>query len=189
MEEGQIAVSFNIVLSEKVSSELVRVQRKLAEKIKERRFYDNSPHLAICTKFMLRSVVDEYISVLERYFEDMEKFELELSSFGASKTGNYIFLNFTDETRNKIYDLNDEAKRATKGIGEETPGGLPPKYPYDPHISIIKLEESQVELALELLNDEFDIPTMLVRKLEVTVEHRDETGFATFSQDLLLKLK
>ena len=189
MIENQIAVSFNIVLSDKVKAELIRVQRKLSSKIKDRRFYDNSPHLAICTKFMQRSLVKEYLPVIENNFKDLEKFKLEFSGFNASDTGNYIFLNFSKETRENIFDLNNKTKKVTKGIGDETPGGLPSKYPYDPHISIIKLEESQVELALELLNDEFDISTMLVEELEVSVEHREETGYATFSQDLLLKLK
>ncbi|MCB9790451.1 hypothetical protein H6764_00285 [Candidatus Nomurabacteria bacterium] len=71
-------------------------------------------------------------------------------------------------------------KACSKGIGNETPKGLPPKYSYDPHVSIIKLEESMMQKALRHINSDFVGKKRKVTRLEVTMEERDETGFGNF---------
>lgn len=189
MDDRELAVSFNVVLNEEIQNQLRRIQKKLSEKIKEKRFYDNSPHLAICTKFMPRITTNKYIPIINKQFKDIKAFDIEFTKFEPSPTGNYIFLNLSKNTRDHISKLNEEVKRISKGIGNESPKGLPPKYPYDPHISIIKLESYQIQEALNMLNDEFKVSSMKVDELELTVEKRDETGFASFPQELVLKLR
>lgn len=188
MEEPELAVSFNIVLSKDIQVELRRLQEKLSSMIKDRRNYDKSPHLAICTKFMPLKTTEVYIPILENQFKDLMAFDIEFTKFEPSTTGNYIFPNLSENSRDNIFKLNEKVKNISKGIGNESPKGLPPKYHYDPHISIIKLETYQIVKALQLLNDDFKITTMKVREIELTVEKRDKNGFATFPQKLLIKL-
>ncbi len=187
IEEKQLAISFNIVLSEDVQNKLKEVQKMLAEHITERRHYDSSPHLAICTKFMPQSKVEEYTEVINRTFNNLQTFTIKFTKLEPTTSGKYIFLNLETKSREYILELNTKTRAATKGIGNETIDGLPTRYPFDPHISIIKLEPHETQKALDLL-DQIELAPMLIQQLEVSVESRDENGYATFPIKLVLNL-
>lgn len=189
MEERELAVSFNVVIKEDIRNRLKEVQKKLLSEINERRNYDSSPHLAVCTKFMPQNLVDEYTKIIKENFSNLPSFTITFTEFAPSPTNNYIFLNLDEQSRNTIFELNRKIKEVTKRIGNEALNGLPPKYPYDPHISIIKLEEYQVEKALQLLNESFNNVQMTVESFELTVEERDHTGYASFPVKMILKTK
>ena len=186
-ELNELAISFNVAIQADIKNRLKEVQRKLNTEISERRNYESSPHLAVCTKFMPQNLVEEYTKTIEDNFSKIPAFTITLTEFAPSPTNNYIFLNIDEESRKTIFELNRKIKEVTKGIGNESPKGLPPKYPYDPHISIIKLEEYQIKKALQLLNENFSNVQMIVESFELTVEKRDESGFASFPTHLVLK--
>ena len=188
-ENRELAVSFNIVLDEKLKQKLKKVQAIIQKEIPEKRFYENTPHLAVCTKFMPITKVERYKKEIENIFEEYKKFSIIFTTFSPSVTGNYIFLNLDQESKKRIIELNRYIKDNTKDIGFESPKNLPPKYPFDPHISIIKLEEYQIQRALNLINENFNNVSMAVTEFELTVEKRDEKGFAYFPVELIINLK
>lgn len=186
-ELNELAISFNIAIQEDIKTRLKEIQRKLNTEISERRNYESSPHLAVCTKFMPQNLVNEYTKAIKENFSDIPSFTITFTEFAPSPTNNYIFLNLDEQSRSTIFELNRKIKEVTNGIGNESLKGLPPKYPYDPHISIIKLKDYQIKKALQLLNDSFGNVQMVVESFELTVEKRDESGFASFPTHLVLK--
>jgi hypothetical protein len=176
----ELAHSFNIVLSAELTSKVQSVQRLLGDKFLELRNYDSSPHLAVATKFMGSDLTPDFIEALKVEFSKEKSFDITFTSFAPAETGNYIFLNLDTESREKILTLSRRAFQATKGIGFEGHGGTAPKYPYDPHISIIKLENGNIDKALSLINCDFSSITMTVEGFELTRESLNEQGFGEF---------
>jgi 2'-5' RNA ligase len=187
--EQELAHSFNLILNEEVSGQIKNIQKKLADRFSELRFYDNSPHLAIGTKFMGQSLTNVFVNALENEFNKDMQWEIEFAGFGRAETGNYIFLNLTEESRAKLFDLHERTFLATKEIGFEGHNGEAPRYPYDPHISIIKIKAEEIEEALKLLNDDFKGTKMVVKSYEITREELDERGFGNFPRIKEIKLK
>jgi len=178
--EKELSHSFNAVLDKEFSKKLFHIQQKLKEKIVERRNYDSSPHLAIATKFMGESDTDNFANALIREFSNDQKWELRFTNFSPSETGNYIFLNLDKKSKEIIFTLHERAFSATKNIGSEGQGGLPPKYAYDPHISIIKLQPAEVSLAMEIISEDFSKITTSVESYEITRQKDNDNGFSDF---------
>lgn len=187
--EKELAHSFNIALDKEFSQKLFDIQKRLAIKIKERRNYDSSPHLAFATKFMGQSETGNFVDALVREFSNDTKWELEFSSFSVAETGNYIFLNLNNESRKRLFALHERALTATKGIGMETHSGLPEKYPYDPHISIIKLQSEEVTRALKLIEKDFLGIKISVKIYEIVRQEDKENGFSNFPTIRKINLK
>src|SRR3972149_11351622 len=181
LSEQELACSFNIVLDKEIRERIRKIQNDLVEKFSEKRFYDSSPHAAICTKFMGISKTKDFVEVIQKEFKNDKIWELELSTFVPSDQGTYIFLNFSKKSVDKIFELNKRAIESTKGIGFEVQHGEDkPKYPYFPHISIIKLEDHEVTEAINLIRDDLNGLKMPVRKYEIMVQKDNKKGFAHF---------
>jgi hypothetical protein len=177
----ELSHSFNIVLNPEVSDKIRGVQNQLKTQMPELRKYDSSPHLAIATRFTDdRLEVAKLPDLLRAEFQNDRVWELEFQNFSTSSEGNYIFLNLTENSKNKIYQLRERAYAATKGIGHETPDNLPPKFAFDPHISIIKSDPEKIAAALPKLNHDFTGIKMLVNKYELTSETPNPDGFSNF---------
>lgn len=188
--EKELACSFNIVLKKEIMERLRDIQNMLTKKFKEKRFYDSSPHVAICTKFMPLSKTNDFLEVIKEEFRNDDVWELGFSKFVSSQNGNFIFLNFSEETTDKILTLNSRALQCSKGIGFEVQGGADePKYPYFPHISIIKLSDDEIEEAMSLMRDNLCGMKMLVQTYEITVQKDDKKGFAYFPGICKIDLK
>ncbi len=187
--EKELAHSFNVVLDKEFSKKLFDIQKRLGDKIKERRNYDSSPHLAIATKFMDELVTENFVKALIDEFSKDEKWELKFSSFSPSETGNYIFLNLDKKSKEIIFSLHERALAITKGIGLKSQGGLPPKYIYDPHISIIKLQPEEVFLAMKIISEDFSGITTKVESYEITRQKDNENRFSDFPiiREIMLK--
>ena len=119
----ELAHSFNIQLEKEMAHKLKNEQDKLSKEFNERRFYDSSPHLAIATKFMDETMTQIFAEVLTDEFKNDVPWELGFANFRPSETGDYIFLHFNTESRQKLFDLHERAFRVTKGIGSEIPNG------------------------------------------------------------------
>ncbi len=80
--------------------------------------------------------------------------------------------------------------RASEGIGSRGRDGAPPKYPYDPHISIVKLEPGEMMAkALERIVHNMASVKMPVTTLEVTRQETRPDGFSVFPVIAQIKLK
>ena len=176
----ELAHSFNITLESPIASRMRIVQERLAETISELRNYDSAPHLAIATKLMQQEESDAFVRTLAQEFAGEKAWELTFSGFAASETGSYVFLHLSPESREKMFALHLRAMESTRGIGGEGSNGQPPKYPYDPHISIIKLPPEKKTAALARITDDFSHVRMAVTRYEMTREQLRETGFADF---------
>jgi len=187
--EEELAYSFNIVLDDAIAQKIINVQKGLFEKFGERRKYDPSPHLSIATKFMDQSKTDDFVKALENEFQENKSWELEFAGFAPSETGSYIFLNLSDQSRKKVFELHRRAFEATKNIGYEGHGGLPPEYPYDPHISIIKSKSEERDDILKLINKNLSRVKMKVNSYVVTRQENNEDGFIVFPALYKIDLK
>jgi hypothetical protein len=117
---------------------------------------------------MGESETNNFVKALDKEFSRDKKWELTFFSFSPSETGNYIFLNLDKKSKEIIFSLHERAFAVTKAIGLEGQGGLPPKYAYDTHISIIKLQPEEVSLAMEIISEDFSGITTRVESYEVT---------------------
>jgi 2'-5' RNA ligase len=187
--DRELAVSLNIVIPSQIKERIIDVQHAVNQVVEEQRYYDYSPHLAVVTKFMVKDVSDEYVEVVAEELKEIKQFALTFAGFAPSETNNYIFLNFEEASKNNIFELNKHILTATKKYGNETPGGLPARYPFDPHISIIKLKPFEVKKALHAIRDDFAGEKMLVTELEITRENRREDGFGEFPVVAKIKLQ
>lgn len=187
--ENELAHSFNIVLDDVIAQKIVDVQKEPSEKFGEMRKYDPSPHLSIATKFMGQSNTDNLVGALKNEFQGEESWELEFAGFAPSETGSFIFLNLSDQSRQKVFELHRRAFEATKDIGYEGHGGLPPEYPYDPHISIIKSKSDERNEALKLINKNLSGVKMKVKSYVITRQDNDENGFIGFHTIYKIDLK
>ena len=176
----ELAHSFNVVLDKRISAKIKDVQETVASKIKERRNYDNSPHLAVATKFMRAVITDNFVKALYKEFSAEKPFEITFTRFESAETGNYIFLNLDTESREKLFALSERAFQVTRGVGFEGHGGLAPKYPYDPHISVIKLETEEINHALGLINKDLSNLKMRASAFEITRGQLNDKGFGEF---------
>ncbi|MFA6495034.1 MAG: 2'-5' RNA ligase family protein [Candidatus Paceibacterota bacterium] len=187
--EQELSHSFNVKLSRELSQELFAIQKQLRKNISERRDYDPSPHLAIATKFMRGSDTQKFIQALSGEFSEDRAWDLAFVGFSPSETGDYIFLNLSEESKETLRALHKRALATTKGVGFEGIGGLPPKYAYDPHISIIKLQPKEVSLAMEIIGGGFSRAAMKVNSYEVTRQENDKLGFGNFPALKEIRLK
>lgn len=186
--EKELAVSFNAVLSGELSKEIADLQKELSSRFDEKRFYDSSPHLAIATKFMTEEESEKFIETIKKEFEQEKAFEIEFDDFTLSSDRRYIFLNLNKPSREKIFKLYNRAMKVAKKIGAEGMQGNPPKYPYFPHISIIKLDEKDACKAIRMILHNLKGRKMLVTKLEITRQQDDDGGFAYFPSISVLDL-
>jgi hypothetical protein len=178
--EKELAHSFNIVLNDDFLKEILEIQKRLKEKITERRNYDSSPHLAIATKFMDESKTDDFVKILIKEFSNDKKQELIFSSLSISKDKDYIFLNPNEKSKEIISSLHKRAFITTKDIGFENHNGLSLKYLYNPHISIIKLQPEQIPLAMEIIGNDFSDFALRMESYEITRQKDRESGFSDF---------
>lgn len=179
-QNKELVHSFNVCLDSKIVELFRNEQEKLLKEFKEKRFYDSTPHLSTGAKFMDESKTNEFVNALKKEFENDKVWELEFSHCSLSKEGNYIFIHFSEESRKKLFELHRRAFKATEGIGYEGQGGLPPKYDYDPHLSVIKLEPTESARAVALINTDFHGVRMAVKLYEITRQQEDENGFSNF---------
>jgi len=105
---------------------------------------------------------------------------LNFTKITESSNRKYIFLNPDQETKETITSLRERALEATKGIGLETIDGTPAKYPFDPHISIIKLDPSEVSLAMEIIGNDFEPIETDAELYEISKQDGGEDGFFHF---------
>ena len=153
----------------------------LSREFSEQRFYDSSPHLSVLTKFMAESETEALQTALENEFNNDEQWELEFSDFSLSHEQKYIFLNVTKESRKTLFDVHTRAMNATIGIGSEgMHGATIPKYEYDPHLSIMKLNPEDAVRAINQIKKDFAGLKMHVTRFELTRQKDDEKGYATF---------
>ena len=178
--EKDLAHSFNISLGGNVFDILKNIQKKISENVHEKRNYDPSPHLSILTKFMDAEKTDTYAKLLIQEFKNDKPWKLEFSHISPSQTKNYIFLFPTKESQEIILSLRKRAIAATIGVGSEESNGDFIKYLYEPHISLIKLDPSEIDPALKLININFDSLKMIVNKYEITRQDQIENGFSNF---------
>ena len=178
--EKELAHSFNVILSSEISQKLGNEQDKLVEKIREQRNYDSSPHLSIATKFMPESQTEAFKAALLKEFRNDISWNLEFAGFSISTGKNYLFLNLSNDSRQKLFELHERAFTATENIGNKGQGGLPPKYTYDPHISLIKLLPEDSDAALKLVGDDFAAIKMRILSYEITRQEDTENGFSNF---------
>lgn len=176
----ELAHSFNIILDSVISDVIKDVQKTICSEVDEQRCYDNSPHLAVATKFITADKTDDFIEALVSEFCNQKPFDIAFTKFEASSTGNYIFLNLDQPSREKIFELSRRAFNATVGIGNEGQGGNPPKYPFDPHVSVIKLNPNDMKKALTLVNKKTVNFCMTVTNFEITRELSDGSGYSKF---------
>ncbi len=177
----ELVHSFNIKLSSEISEKIKAEQVKLSEKFEEKRFYDSSPHLSIGVKFMQPEDSPRFLEALQEEFKNDKVWELELGNFSISDTGNYVFLNLSLESTQYIYDLHERMLKASMGVGFENQNNDPvPKYPYHPHLSIIKLPLEHAQQALSLLKTDLVGIKMPVSEYFITRQQIDEKGFSTF---------
>jgi len=188
--ENELAHSFNIVLDPAVSNQIKEIQKMLSGKFRERRFYDNSPHVSILTKFMPQSQTKIFDKLLEGEFKNDQIWKLEFSNFVISDNGTYICLNFSKETTKKVFELHKRAKRATKDVGALGMNGeAKPRYPFYPHLSIIKLKEDEAKKALKMIKKNLKGSKVQVQKYEITAQEDDTTGFTNFQTIKRIVLK
>jgi 2'-5' RNA ligase len=190
--EKELIHSFNIRLSPEVAQKLKLEQEKLSKRFTELRFYDASPHLSLGAKFMTESETDAFVQALAEEFKDDKAWELEFASFQPSdaQEGKYIFLTLTLESQRKLFNIHERAFGVTEEIGSEgMEGATKPKYPYHPHVSVIKVQTEEMPEALKLIKEDFSGVTMPVTHYEVTRQKEDEKGFSTFPVVLEINLK
>ena len=154
MNNDIYAISLNIILSKDIINHISDLQSLIYKKYTDLRNRDNSPHLAVCTKFMEKTQIDKYVEILKENITKFKSFNINFTNFAIS--GKYILLDLDKESQDKILEINQKVKDLTKDIGMETVDGLPSKYPNIPHISVVKLEEENVSKALELIQNKVE---------------------------------
>jgi len=189
--EKVLSHSFNVCLGEDILKKLRQEQEKLAKVFTELRPYDSSPHLSIGTKFMTESETGAYLHAVAQEFKSEKTWELTLSDFEPSdaQIGKYIFLTLAPESRERMFSLHERLFRATKGIGSEGMHGPTPKYPYDPHISLIKVQPEEMPQAIQLIQEDLGGVVTPVTRYELTRQKEDEKGFSTFPVMLSIDLQ
>lgn len=125
-------------------------------------------------------IFPNFAKAIKNEFKDETRWELEFADFKLAETNDYVFLHLSPESRQKMFDIHEQAFRATKDIGSETPNGKFRHFPYDPHISIIKIEPEQAMKALSEIQKNMSGVQMPVTKYEITKQIDDENGFANF---------
>lgn len=176
LQDKHIAVSFNIFLPDSFSRKIKNIQDELYEVIPDRRKYDTSPHLSICTKFMKVGNIEDFVKTVKKEFSNCKSFKLKFTTVGPTKGLNYIFLYLDEDSKAFLRNMNTHALNATKGMGLETIDGTPIKYPYLPHISIIKLYPEHVEEALRIIGNNFLPIDINISTLEITQELESDEG-------------
>ncbi len=186
----ELAHSFNIHLDTEVIGRLKSEQEKLTKQFKERRFYDSSPHLAIATKFMDKETAQDFVRVLVDEFKDDVQWTLEFSDFSLSDTKDYIFLHLSKKSRRLLFKLHERVFRVTKDIGlEEQSNNKFRHFEYDPHISILKVEPTEAEKALSLIEKDFSGVKTQALQYEITQQTDNKEGFSTFPVIYEINLK
>lgn len=184
----ELATSFNVVLPRDFSKEIIGLRKKLSSKFEEKRFYDSSPHLAIATKFMTKEESEKFVSAIKDEFKNEVAWEIEFSDFSLSDDNKYIFLNLSEESGRKMFNIHNRAINSTKEVGAEGMSGNPPRYLYFPHVSIIKLDESDTKKAIKLTQNNFKGRKIRITEYEITRQEEDEKGFAHFPVFATVKL-
>ncbi len=188
---GEIPHSFNVRLAEKVAEKIRKLQERLREEFRELRAYDTGPHLSLLTKFMRIEETDAFARALQHEFRFDGRMEVTFSGIYPSKRGNYLFLYLTPDSEALLKALHCRALDATAGIGvlRQTDRPDRPRYEYHPHVSIIKMDASQVRDAEQVVfQKEGEEPeergftglVMPVQFLELVRQEDDEQGFPRF---------
>ena len=180
MQKIMLAHSVNIALQDEITQRIISIQKELSIKHKELRFYDSSPHISILTKFMSPKLTEKFATAIKDEFSNDKKWELKFSIFTKAEPSSYVFLNFSEETKNRIYELHNRAIKTTKDIVSLGQAGGLPKYQYNPHISIIKLDTNEVDEAFEFIHHKLDGISMPVDTYVITRESLDNKGYGTF---------
>ncbi|MBI4160282.1 MAG: hypothetical protein HY506_00045 [Candidatus Yanofskybacteria bacterium] len=179
----KLSHSFNLRLSPAITDRLKDRQNKLSEKFDERRLYDTSPHLSIANKFMDAATTPQFIKALDKEFEADSVWKLEFADFRPAPTNDYIFLHLSNVSREKLFALHERAFLVTKGIGLEIPSGNKFRYfPYDPHVSLIRLDPQNMPGALQFLRQDLKGERMAVTQYVITRQTDDENGFSNFPE-------
>lgn len=179
--DRNIAVSLNVLLPDSFISSVALIHSRAISIYPEQRNYDVTPHLAILTKFMPEQGVEEFVNVITTSSSNEKAYLLNFQSIIKAELGTYIFLEPDVSSRNRLIELREKALIKSKGIGFETPNNEPAKYPYEPHISIIKLANSEeVSSTLHFLVSEFIPIQTTIRALYISKEARRADGYADF---------
>ncbi len=179
MNKDIYAISLNIVLPDGIKQQVSSFQSEIYKQYKDLRSRDNSPHLAVCTKFMVKEDIDRYIDLLVTELTDLSKFSITFTDLEISNK--YILFNMDIESQKNILNINKRVKDITKDIGMETIDGLTPKYPNIPHISIVKLNKENIPNSFDLIQNKVERTTVNVNKLEITVEEKIDERFSEFT--------
>ncbi len=188
--EKELSHSLNVILSPHIAELLRNIQKEILTAVSERRPYDNSPHLSLVNKFMGKSQTAAFVNTLTKEFRDDSSWELTFADFSPSPTNEYIFLNVDKDSQKRLRDMHARAFAVTRGIGTAGQNGIDiPKYPYVPHVSIIKLQPEETEKSLRLIAHELSGITMPVKNLEITTQKDMENGFSIFPIIATIELK
>jgi len=183
----ELSYAFNVVLDREVSQRIKLIQQKLRARFSEQRNYDPSPHLSIHQKHLELSKSDEFVGALVDEFQNESIWKLEFNYFSIADSisdspseslNSYIFLNLDTQSKQILFDLNSRAIDVTRNITSEL--GTASKYPYEPHISILKVKREEVAEAFKIVLENFLEVKMEVTKYEITRQQRDPNGFSIF---------
>jgi len=162
-----------------VEEKLVAVQKLAHSKLKDTRFCDHPPHISLGEKFMGEDESDQFVEEVSEILSKEKEWEIEFSHFGIPENSNYIFLYMNDEVSEFMTILNKKILSVTAGAsGRE---GLPQKYPYTPHCSIVKFEDGEDPTeTLKLLEGSVEGIRMMVEGYVFTREKIAETGYSEY---------
>ncbi len=175
----ELAHSFNIHLPEPEANQIKQIQEKLTLHFDDCRQYDKSAHVSILTKFMDESHSSAFSDALKKEFAHEKPWILECSHLAPSEGNTYIFLHFTEESKQRLFAIHERAVNVTQEIGSEGKDGLPAKYAFDPHISIIKILPENMNDALALIEMKLNIE-ITVDSYEITRQLEDGAGFTSY---------
>ena len=187
--ENELALSLNIKLSDEVFRRIAHAQNRLGERFADLRIYDRSPHLSALLKFADPAMARSFADKLTEEFRDEECWNLEFANCSVSKSGEYIFLDLSEESLKKVSEIHERALSVTRNIGTEGQGGTSAKYAFLPHISIIKLLPEESAEAFRLLGDELNGLSFQVSSYTITVDDEENKGGFRILGELELKTK
>lgn len=172
----ELAHSFNITLDEATSGKIGRIQSDLREHFTELRTVDPTAHCSLLLRFATANDTEHFVRVLSDEFKEDRPQTITFSACVISVSGTSLFLVPDAPSRAALMLLHERALRVAGMIGNAESGGAPERYPFEPHITLIKVAPEHAGEAREFVGDRLNGLTTSVESYHITVDDPDRTG-------------
>lgn len=176
-------------VNREVSDLLFSAYGEITKQYKDKRGYDWKPHMNILSAVIKNDKTEQFTKQFMGEFKNNKKTEIVFTHFSMRESG-YIFLEPDLPSKKLFKGLHSRALRHAKKLGYEgyTIGRVH-QYPFNPHLSVIKLDPEKISKAFDAVkNRKFEIK-MPVNEYILGRQVRKKNGLDNFKTLGTIKLQ